>query len=299
MKFEINATDFKKVVDRAMAIMKKESEISIHDCIKIQASGGKILISTVSKSAFVDITTDARVIESGKAYVNKDSLKKIYNSTGCITVESDEKIFNINNGKKCCEIAVINIQKEDEIKSPQIDDNTIHVFDENGKALIDTFISMDCVRSKDEIRPILKGFNINSSDEQIVACDGYRVAIKHMGGKFHNSNVNITIPGDVSVNLKKVGNCKKDEVISVFYGKSQGYKDYYVFFKGNDFTYCSKILAGEYPKTSHILKGNKQYSFELSPRELENIAKEYAQTKNSSMYIIKYEDKLYTSVVTP
>ena len=298
MKFELNAKECKNAADRAMAVISKKPSLPVLDNLKITSGDGAVIISASNLETFVDITVAAHIIEPGEVYVNKASLVKVYGLSDYITIEANDKIFNVKNGKKCCEVATVKLEKEEYPKAPVIDDNVNRIFKESEKDLINAFISMDCIRAKNSPRPILEGFNINGAEKRIAACDGFRLAVKRLNGEILDSNFNITIPGDACVNLKKIGNNKRDYKVNVFYGKPSGCTAYFVFFKGVDFTYCCRVLEGEYLNISSVMKINKTYSFEICPEELENIAKEYSKEKDSPMYIIKNDNNLYTTIIS-
>lgn len=298
MKVELNAKEFKNAADRAMAVMSKKPSLPVLDNLKITSGDGVVIISASNLETFVDVTVDARIIEHGEAYVDKANLVKVYGLSDNITIETNDRIFNVKNGKKCCEVATVKLGKEDYPKTPVIDENVNRIFKESEKDLINTFVSMDCIRAKNSPRPILEGFNINGAEKRIAACDSFRLAVKRLNGEILDSDFNITIPGNACVNLKKIGNNKRDYKINVFYGKPSGCTAYFVFFKGVDFTYCCRVLEGEYLNISSVMNINKTYSFELCPEELENIAKEYSKEKDFPMYIIKSDNKLYTAIIS-
>lgn len=298
MKFELNAKEFKNAADRAMAVMSKKPSLPVLDNLKITSGDGVVIISASNLETFVDITVDAHIIEPGEVYVDKASLVKVYGLSDYITIEANDRIFNVKNGKKCCEVATVKLGEEDYPKVPVADENVKCIFDESEKDLINTFVSMDCIRGKNSPRPILEGFNINGTEKRIAACDSFRLAVKRLRGNFYEPDFNITLPGDACVNLKKIGSNKRNCRVNVFYGKPSGCTAYFVFFKGIDFTYCCRVLEGDYLNISSVMNINKTYSFELCPEELENIAKEYSKEKDSPMYIIKNDNKLYTTIVS-
>ena len=169
MKFELNAKEFKNAADRVMAVISKKPSLPVLDNLKITSGDGAVIISASNLETFVDITVAAHIIEPGEVYVNKASLVKVYGLSDYITIEANDKIFNVKNGKKCCEVATVKLEKEEYPKAPVIDDNVNRIFKESEKDLINTFISMDCIRAKNSPRPILEGFNINGAEKRIAA----------------------------------------------------------------------------------------------------------------------------------
>lgn len=298
MKFELNAKEFKNAADRAMAVISKKPSLPVLDNLKITSGDGAVIISASNLETFVDITVAAHVIEPGEVYVNKASLVKVYGLSDYITIEANDKIFNVKNRKKCCEVAAGILKKEDYPKSPKLDENVKNIFEESEKNLINIFSSMDCIRAKSHPKQLLEGFNINGEEKRIAACNGHRLAVKNLSGKFYDSDFNITLHGDDCVNLKKIGNNKRDCMVNVFYGKPSGCTAYFVFFKGVDFLYCCRVLNGEYLNISKVLDVNETYSFEVCSEEMENITKEYSKEKDSQMYIIKNNDRLYTTIAS-
>lgn len=298
MKFELNAKEFKSAVDRAMVVMARKPSLPILDNLKISSGENAVIISATNLETFIDITVDAHIIEPGEVYIDKANLTKVYGLSETITIEANDRIFNVKNKKKCCEVAAGNLEKDDYPKFPKLDENVKNIFDESEKELINTFSSMDCIRAKNHEKQMLEGFNINGEKKRIVACNGHRLAVKNSSGRFYDSDFNITLHGDACVNLKKIGNNKRDCMVNVFYGKPSGCTAYFVFFKGVDFLYCCRVLNGEYPNISKVLNVNETYSFEVCSEEMESITKEYSKEKDSQMYIIKNNDRLYTTIAS-
>lgn len=299
MKFELHAKEFKNAVERAMTVLDKKSPLPVLDNIKIVSGDGVITITASNLETSVDVVAGAKIIESGEVYIDKANLVKVYGLSDVITVESNEKVFNVKNQKKCCEVPVSNFNAKDYPITPVIDENVNCLFETSEKDLISTFIAMNCFRADNNTsKKILSGYNIDGAKERIAATDAYRLVVKNIKGEFHDNNFNITLPADSCLNLKKIGNTKREDNISVYYGKPSNCSAYFAFIKGIDYTYCCRVLDGDYINYSHILEDNKAYSFEFSPKELENIAKEYSKEKGVPMYIIRNEDKLYTSVVS-
>ena len=301
MKFQLHAKEFKNAIERAMTVLDKKSSLPVLNNIKIVSGDGVIIITATNLETFVNVVVEAKIIEPGEVYIDKANLVKVYNLSDFITIESNDKVFNVKNQKKCCEVLVSNIEAKEYPIIPVIDENVNCLFETSEKDLISTFIAMNCFRgsnSDNTHKRVLAGFNINGAKQRIAAMDGFRLAVKEIEGKFYNNDFNITIIGDECLNLKKIGNTKREDNISVYYGKPSNCSVYFAFFKGVDFTYCCRVYEEDYFDVSRVLEENGTYSFELNPNELENIAKEYSKEKDAPMYIIKNEDSLYTTIIS-
>lgn len=283
MKFEIaSGKEFKSVVDRAMAIIPKTTALSVILSIKITTGENCITVSAATIEQYVAITIPAFVIESGEAFVDVDDITRVYNLDGTITIEANNEKFIVKNTKKCCEVAAQDYKKE-EIAFPMGDIPKMYEVTES--EMVQSLLALDSMRYMEESRPIMTGFNIRGDLQRIAVCDGYRLAVKQIKGKFYDNKFNITIPSVVCPSMKKIARAKSDNALVIGYGKPNNSSVKYIKISGVDFTYWCRPLDGEFIDVEKIVSGLREdFRFQIDADEVCAITKEYYKFLKPTKY---------------
>lgn len=272
MKVEFYGEEFKKVVDRALVVVPKKTYVDILHCVRLEAKKDCITITSTDLEGYANIKVDAKVYEPGIVYIDSEDIKKIYNLKGNVILESISETNTIkllihNSKKKSAVLARLYTDKD--LSFPENPDHQI--IETTEKDLLSALSDLAPYISNNESNKTMTGYYFDSNKNRIIALDGCRVGIKNMS-KFFIDECSAIVPVGAYLHLKKIANNKSDKKIKV-------YKNYkYIKFEGDDFTYTSRLIDGEYFKIDAILNANYDCEFSLAPKEIGELAKEYKKT---------------------
>ena len=286
MKFVIDSKIFKNITERAAALCQKNGVLSQVRCVEIisDKETNKVIVKSTNMDSYSEIHSDfVRVIDNGNAFVSLENLKRLYNVVGDVTIETTEKSINIYSDRKRSETLTEEI---DSIEFPVKTETRSFYADK--EELLSTFSKLSCCLQDSGL---YSGFNISNmyGTDRIVALDGFRGAMRKVNWNFKPS-LDITIPGYVGKELKKVSANKKNETIEVFSDSK------YAWFVGTDFIYTTRLLEGKYLEFEKIAKNEgSTYGFEIESEDLACVSKEYSGVLKSlkePMYFCNVDGKL-------
>lgn len=304
MRFEIEAKELKNIINRASAVTTKKTALSFMTALELSVgSNGKLHVNSTDIEQYSSISVTVANHEPGTAYVYvEDIAKAIANMNGMISVAlAKEDVISIKSSKKKTEIKAQDF-KDVYPEFPSLDMPV--AFSANEGDLINTFIALKpMLHSYDEARPIFSGFNIDGKNARCIACDSYRYAVKKLKWIFHNHELNITIPGKIADSMKKIGNTKGQNDISVLVGKpNRDNENTQVAFIGDDYVYIVRLLSGTYIDIDRVTPTFVDYELSIDTKELAAVAKEYisiSEARNdATMFFMCENDKISTAAIT-
>lgn len=115
----------------------------------------------------------------------------------------------------------------------------------------------------DENKPILMGSLIECNNQEInmVAIDGFRIALRKNLNESTKVNFNVVVPGKTLNELAKILQPVDDE-IQIYLSDSQ------ILFKFNNFKLTSRLLSGEYINYKSILPKDFEISLKVDKKNL-------------------------------
>lgn len=246
-------------------------------------------------SMAIKTNLDVDIIEKGSIVINarliNDIIKKLPDDTIFIEV-LENNIINIK-----CDKAVFNISgidSEDYPDIPQLnEENKIEINHEILKNMINKTIF---AVSKNESKPIHTGclFNINNDDIEIVAVDGYRLAINK--NKLETSackEIKFVIPEKV---LKEIANINKDITTHIYPNEKN------VLIKIDNITIISRIIEGNFLNYSNAIPVQEGLKLKINRREFINSVDRVSLIINerfkNPINIKLHENNLELSVLT-
>lgn len=299
MKFNINAKVFKNITERVAIILNKKNIFPAFRTLVIETDNNMVKVFGTSDylNSYVAVyTDDVDIIETGIGYIDVQFLKRLYNITGEITVETFNGKLRISNFKKQSEVYT------EPFDYTYMSDNQKKelLFKADKDDFLDTICKLTCCLSTNEQKALFTGYNIVNTDSYIyiISCDSYKL-MKRDTNWNGEQDFNITIP-NITKYLKKIFANKEDEIISVYSDNKK------IWFEGIDFVYIVSLLKGNYPDlTNNLNDGNYDYWFDVEAKELMNICKEYYDiikeddNKNKfPMYMCFTENGFNTAIVT-
>ena len=279
MKVVFFGEEFKKAVDRVLAAASKKSYLSILYCVRVEAKENHLTVSTTDSEGFATVSIDADVLEPGVNYITDDDIKKIYNLTGDVTLESvfetnTNKVTVCNSKKKSS--VVITLYTDEDYLFPENPDKEVAVTTE--KTLLSAMSDVAPYLSDNDANKTMTGYSFESKENRIVALDGHRIGIKNLPD-FFTSDCSVVVPGKAYAHLKKIANAKSDNEVRIYASKK------YIKFVGSDFVYSSRLIDAEYYKVDNMLNAAYDCEFSMGAKEMGTLAKEYKKS-------LKANDKL-------
>ena len=243
-----------RVVSRAL---KKGNIYQILDCILIDASKNKILLTCQDgKEITIKSEAEGNILEKGITALDGDMLISIINNKS----ENSDIELKVNDKRECSitsEGGIINIQAKDETTYPNIPninkDKKIVINEFKLKNIIEkTIFSYD--RNSDSGNVVLRGiyFNINKDKFVAKSMDGYIISIINESINNNNEKYETIVPGSSLEELNKIikGEVNKDVNIYI--------NDKNIAFEFGDTIFTSIIIPNNYIDTDRIF--NVEYS---------------------------------------
>lgn len=301
MRFEIEGKAFKDYMDRAMAVVKPGSVFAYMESVEIVANEDGVFLKAGSDKSAVVIRMGAAMIECGSAYIHISDIKRIYNMTGYVTIETIGNRIVIRNGKKKSDVRALTFDDAQPFYSK------MNINGELFRVNCDNFLNMlsvtDAAREQNDnaLRPIMTGFNINGAEGRVIACDGFRMHAAKLDVTDENPELFFkykrTICGLAYSQLKKI--------VKHSIGVAMTAYDYDGCMKlaGGDFDYYVRYLDGEYPDVYNqvfkpVVKG-QQYAYTLDVKELQSVAKEYVRMRpgrdENVMYLLCKDSEMVSA----
>lgn len=236
MNISINASDIQKML-----------KLNKTDHVFISAKQGINLIAT-NKKELVIVNCDGFIEEPGEFIVDKDILK-ILPSVGEVTITDKEIVV----GKRC-----INFNPEYN-ETPEFNYDLEEQFTMD-KDIFDELIKVEYAVAKEDTRPVLTGICFNEYD--VVALDGYRVAIRKNDFKF---NSNILLPPELIAAYKKM---KGNKVTVLRDKKITG-------IKVDNVTVLNESLEGDYINYRAIIPKEFTTEVKITTKEFLKLLNDY------------------------
>lgn len=233
MKFTVNTMDFKEALAKVSKVIVPSKYTPVLENVKVTVADNKCYLSATNLEQFVTAEIYANTgIELGEFIFSdtKTLLKamKFYNDV-VIVFEVAEGKVKISCGGKKAEQATL----QDEFpETPELDVENVNEYKYNVKKLKERFNLVKYACSKVEAKPVLTGIHFNNED--IVACDGFRLAVNEDNGLYVNT------PFTMPQNALKFAS----EVLEGDIEMKVNHK--LIVMTDGDTTFTSRLLDGDY-----------------------------------------------------
>ena len=149
----------------------------------------------------------------------------------------DNLQINISSGK--AHTSIFGTSASDFPELPAKDDETALVISQ--PVLKDMIIQTRFAVAKTDIKPILKGelFNIENGVLDLVAIDGYRLAIRYEAVK-STENIKFVVPSKTLNDIVSILDDNEDDTVSIYLSKK------HIIFEINGYMVYSRLLEGEF-----------------------------------------------------
>ncbi len=240
----------------------------------------------------IETKVEADIIEEGKIVIDS----KIFGEIIRKLPNSDIKIETLENDiiQITCEKSVFNLvymNAEDYPAIPNINENLSAEVPQN--ILKNMIKGTSFAIAQDETRPILQGilFEVNNKNLNLVALDGYRLAIRN---EFldNDNNLEVVIPGKTLNEVSKILEDTSDIVKITFTNN-------HILFNLNNTKIISRLLEGKFVNYSSLLPQEHKILVDVNKQQLQNcIERASLMAKDSNSNLIKLDVQEDTMVIT-
>ena len=269
-----------------------KSTMPILEGIYINASNNQLTLIGSDMDVSIQTKVEADVLQEGSIVIDS----KIFGEIIRKLPNSDIRIEIIENDtvQITCEKSVFNVvyMNADEFpKLPQIDETKQIQVPQN--ILKNMIKSTSFAIAQDETRPILQGilFEIKDKKLNLVALDGYRLAIKseYLDSDF---DLDIVIPGKT---LNEVAKILEDTDLMV----NITFTNNHILFNLDETKVISRLLDGKYVNYNSLLPQEYKLLVEVNRQQLQNcIERASLMVKEGNTNLIKLDIKEDMIVIT-
>ncbi|MGL5244753.1 MAG: DNA polymerase III subunit beta, partial [Sarcina sp.] len=246
MIFTCDKSKLQESITIAQKAITGKSTMPILEGIYIEANNNIVTLIGSDKDVSIETRLEAEVIQPGKIVIDAkifgEIIRKLPNDLIKInTVEND--IIKITCQKS--EFDVLHMNADEFPNLPKINENMI--FNIPQGLLKNMIKGTSFAIAQDETRPILQGilFEVKNSNLNLVALDGYRLAIR---SEFIDSTntINAVIPGKTLNEVAKILD-DSNEIVNITFTPN------HILFNMGETKVISRLLEGEFIKYEALL----------------------------------------------
>ena len=269
-----------------------KSTMPILEGIYIHASKNQLTLVGSDMDVSIQTKVEADVLEEGSIVIDS----KIFGEIIRKLPNSDIRIEIIENDtvQITCEKSVFNVvymNAEEFPQLPKIDETKQIQVPQN--ILKNMIKSTSFAIAQDETRPILQGilFEIKDKNLNLVALDGYRLAIKseYLDNDF---DLDIVIPGKTLNEVAKILE-DSESLVNITFTNN------HILFNLDDTKIISRLLDGKYVNYNSLLPQEHKLLVEVNRQELQNcIERASLMVKEGNSNLIKLNIKEDMMIIT-
>ena len=306
MKFTMDAKELKTMLEKGIAAINKKAALSCLTRIYLQVEvDGTLKALGTDTEHYAEIRSNSAYNTSpGVLGIDIDDMKVISKMSGEITLEDvsteNESKINLKCGKK-----VVSIPRYYNVDTflPNMDDTEEHILTLKESWLLETITNLFAFTA-DEWNPnkMLTVFHFNTVDKRVEALDLHRIGMRTLEDQQVIREAKTPFENVLLLNkcmpvFKKIMDKKSDAEVKVYQDKK------YVRIEGENFTYVTRRVDGEYFKVNRLLTDDRDYTFTSDRKNMLDVLKYICDLKNDPVkpkpVVLHGEDgKLYTYIKT-
>lgn len=263
LKFTMDAKELKTMMEKTMTATNKKSALPQLKRVYVQVDndGTVKVLGTDIEHHYVEIrSSHAHNTSVGVVGIDTEDIKVITKMNGEITLEdvsTEEQKINIACGKK-----IVSIPKYDNIDIflPSMDDTETHILTMQESWLLETITNLYTYISDDDANKMMQIYHFNTVEKRVETLDGYRIGMRTLEKQEIKTEIENPFNG-VKLHrmcmpvFKKIMDKKSSAKVKLYQDKK------YIRIEGNDFTYITRRIDGEYFKINQMLTFDPHYTF--------------------------------------
>ncbi|MBQ7833146.1 MAG: DNA polymerase III subunit beta [Lachnospiraceae bacterium] len=248
MKLIISKSNLSKGVQIVSKAVSTKTNMSISECILIDASEGRIRLVANDSELAIETIVEGEIIDGGIIAVPCKIFSDIIRSynDGDITIETDDK-YNTFLTYEGSEFKIIGRSADDFSDIPKVD--------KKEGIVLSQFTLKEIIRqtifsiSDNDTNKVMGGelFDIQGDCFKVVSLDGHRISIRKVFLKDSYENNKVIVPGKTLNELMKILSGETDKDLTLYMG------DKHIVFEFDETTIVSRLIDGEYFKIDQML----------------------------------------------
>lgn len=292
MKFTCNKIKLQEAISISQKAVTGKSPMPILQGLLISANKDTITLIGSDIDLSIETKLTADVEEEGSIVVDAklfgEIIRKLPNNNISISSTENNSILIVCEKSK---FDLVHMNANDFPALPKINENMI--FSIKQKVFKNMIKGTIFAIAQDETRPILTGilFEIKNSKLNLVALDGYRLALRSNNIKNDNT-INAVIPGKTFNEISKILSDEEKDVKITFTPN-------HILFNLGETKVISRLLEGEFIKYSSIIPEEYKLKVIAKKSELLNcIERASLMAKEGNTNLVKFEIKDDSLVIT-
>ena len=264
MNFVCEKENILKAINSVINGVASKTTMPILEGILIQTNENEVKLTSYDLEIGIEYIMESKVEEQGNTVVNaimfSEIIRKLPNKEIRISI-NDNDLLEIECEGSLYKLATMNPDEFPELPKINIE-NSIEIEQTILKNMIRKTIF---AVSQEENRPIFTGclFEITDGKLNVVAVDGYRLAVKSSKLNNVNNNFSSVIPGKT---LNEVNKIMSDSFDTVKIGISKNQ----ALFEMENCKIVTRLLDGEFLKYQNAIPSNWETRIKVSKSEIQN-----------------------------
>lgn len=260
MKFTCEKSKLQEGISTAQKAVTGKTTMPILNGILIKTHKNELVLTGSDIDLSIETKINAEIIEEGSLVIDArlfgEIIRKLPNDTIHINTIENNSIEILCQKSR---FTLIHMNSEDFPELPNINENMI--FSIPQKILRNMIRGTIFATAQDDTRPILTGvlFEIKNNKLNLVALDGYRLALKSEELETDNT-ISAVIPGKTLNEVSKILE-DEDENVNITFTPN------HILFSLEDTKIISRLLEGEFIKYNSIIP--EEYSSKVIAKRLE------------------------------
>ncbi|MDI6785353.1 MAG: DNA polymerase III subunit beta [bacterium] len=286
MNISCEKKDLLRALQKSQGIIPTKTHLPILYNIHLKTMNDHYLyLTTTNLEISLECIAKVNIIDKGDIVISNKKLFDIIKESpdNHILINSNQKELNISYGRSNYKLNCV--PKENFPIFPKV--NMENKFTISSSILKEMIKKVIFAISLDTFRYILNGvyLSINEKTIEMVATDGYRLAIIKKELDYSTNSCDIIIPSKTLQELLRV--IDYDEKKIEFF-----IEEHQITFKGEDFILNSKLMEGKYPNFRELIPIDNQNKFYVKNREFLNICRRMSIISNEKLLFTISSDNL-------
>ena len=264
MKFSCYRDNILKAINSVVKGVASKTTMPILEGILIQTNDNDIKLTTYDLEIGIEYVMECEVQEQGSIVVNaimfSEIIRKLPDTEISISI-NDKNLLEIECEGSLYKLATMNPEEFPELPKIEVE-NSIEIEQNNLKNMIRKTIF---AVSSEESRPIFTGclFEIKENRLNVVAVDGFRLALRSTVLENQSSNFSAVIPGKT---LNEVNKILADsfDMVKIGVAKNQA------LFEMDNCKIVTRILDGEFLKYETVIPSNWETRVRVNKNSIQN-----------------------------
>ena len=280
-KIICNQKELAKALTESQKAINQKTTMEILKNFYLEAFDNSLKVIGYNLEVSISSIIDVEVVENGKVLINSklfsDIIKKLPEDKIEIFIESDELHINCNNSKFSLKYS----KADDYPQLPEVSkEKSIQI---NPKLFKQMISETAFATSQDQTKPVLMGelLEIKDNNVNLVAIDGYRLAVSKNVISNDIENTSLIIPGKTLLDVSSLLNLEEDSF-------ELGFNDKHAIFNLDKITVVSRLLDGQFIDYEKLITKEHNSTVTVNRESLSKCIERASILSNDKNNLIKF-----------